>query len=306
VEITSADDASRTLGPTLQQLVKIADFQMAQDPANPQPYEWNRLCAWAVVTALPMAENRRTLIPPPDPGFLAAIKAQFAGETLKAIAALEGKIREAIFWLDLNRWSALGLEKLGDKFKPARDAVCGQTALFVKRFPGLRELGYDDGTPFADSETLQWLDAIQLGSGGGTGAPPAAASAGVEAEVAEALSQARGMVRENKLMEAVAMLYERLSRGASAKSKMLWRMTLADVLLSAGQVDLARPHLGDISRQIDEYKLESWDPDLALGALRVVYEGLSRLEDPDSKAAAARTFDQIIRISPAEALKIRR
>ena len=60
---------------------------------------------------------------------------------------------------------AEALDSLGDGYVNAQEAVCQETALFIHRLPALIDLNFSDGTPFADSETRQWLNNISLEAG---------------------------------------------------------------------------------------------------------------------------------------------
>ncbi len=285
-----------------EHLIKTADYLLQAEPTNALAYRMIRIGAWLNLDKIPMADGGQTMLPAPDSMVRGGIEGLIqAGDFEQAVVSAEGRVREFLFWLDLSRLSADALEKLGGTHQAAYDAVCEQTALFVRRLPGLDRLSFNDGTPFADKETRAWLKSIALG-GGGQDDLAVGGDSGLP--VAEKLGEAKKLAKKKKLAEAIGLLHEELTAVSAGKDRLAWRLALAQLLLDIGQTTLARPHLQEILNQIDEVKLEEWDPDLALSALLVVHRGLDDEDDDRSRVAAGQTLDRIARIHPAAALKI--
>ena len=73
------------------------------------------------------------------------------------------------FWLDLQRYIAVALNRLGGDYKAAHTAVLRETALFIDHLPKLIDLSYRGGPPFANDETKAWIEQEvrpMLGGGG--------------------------------------------------------------------------------------------------------------------------------------------
>ncbi|MEW6261647.1 MAG: type VI secretion system protein TssA [Thermodesulfobacteriota bacterium] len=285
----------------LERLGRASEILMARNPADPLPYRLTRLAAWLTVDQLPLAENRQTLIPPPDPVIRSAIEQLMTGRDYKAaVAASEARVTQFLFWLDLSRFTAQALAQMGGDAGAAAETVALETALLLKKLPGLENLSFSDGTPFADRETKAWLKTI------GLGAAPAdetrAARPGVAAEAAEVYSQAGNLLKDKKLAEALNLLETRLTRGPSAQDRLTWRLTLVRLLLDAGRSELAKPHLEELLAQIERFSLEEWDPDLAVSALKLIYLGLDAGTDERDKQKAAEALARLARLSPSQAL----
>ncbi|MFH1139981.1 MAG: type VI secretion system protein TssA [Pseudomonadota bacterium] len=299
---TSLGEAEKSLEGALGTMLTASDYLMDQDLSLPLPYRINRLAAWLAVDQLPLAEGLATRIPAPDPAIRSGIENMIASRNYEAAAAAaEARIRDFIFWLDLNRWTHEALERLGGKYTAAQAAAADETALLIRKLPGLEKLTFSDGTPFADKETKSWLKRIALTSGGESG-PDVSAGAGVGAPAAEGYARALDLHKEKKTVEALRVLETGLATAGSGKEGVLWRIFLVRFLLQIGQNRLTRPHLDELLGRIETFDLENWEPDVCLSALLAVYEGMAAEEDDQAKAAAEKTLDRIAKICPSAAL----
>jgi type VI secretion system protein VasJ len=308
-EIASAKDAQRVLNFGLQKIRQAAAFLREENLANPQIYRWARITAWSTVASLPPAKDGQTRIPPPDAqiiNMLTDLRAK--GDWQALIRAAEARLSQFIFWLDLNWFAAEALADLGDKFDDAYEVVCQETAALVHRLAGLQNLSFADGTPFADADTRQWLQGIALGeSTGMAGIPPVlgTASSGEDSVLmAEEIQKAQALAKKKKLVEAVESLQQHLHNSSSERDRLLWRLALSQLLANSKKPGLALPHLGHILRDLDLYRLDKWDPELALSALKTVLVGLNSQSDQDSKKNATEVLSRIATLDPAEALRL--
>lgn len=298
----SAADADQVIQAGLDLLVKAADFLRSQDPGTPMAYKLTRLAAWLTVDRLPVADSNKTLIPPPDSMIRTALDNLLSGRQYQdLVQAAESRVTEFLFWLDLSRLTAEALEQLGGQYRSAAEMVTLETVLYVRRLPGLENLTYADGTPFADRETRAWLKANTLGAEHGG---LSVGDSGIEAEVAEASAQVQTLVKDKKVGEALSMLHSRLKRSSSGRGRLLWTMAVAQLLADTGQSVLARPYFEELLAVVADFKLENWEPDLAFNALRVAYQGLAQGDDQNDVEQARVVLGRLARINPAEALKM--
>lgn len=301
-DINTSQDAEQVIENALFQLGQVSTFLMNQDLSDPMAYRLTRIAAWLTVTQLPMAEKGQTMIPAPDGTYLSAINNLVAGRDYEnAIYSAEALVTQFLFWLDPSRISARALEDLGGKYQDAAELIATETALYVARLPGIENMSFSDGTPFADKETRAWLKSIALQSGG-SGPAVSAGGGGEGAKTAEAFAKAQELLKDKKLNEAFGVLETGLATGGSGQARFLWRIALAQLLSLAARPDLARPHLDEIIRQVDQYQLEAWDPDLAIAGLKVVYEGLGDSQDEASQDLAGQILARVAGISPSIAL----
>jgi len=304
-EMASAADANKILRAALKSFRQVSEYLQKENFADPMTYRWRRVACWSSVESLPPDTDGKTIIPPPDssiPGILIDLKEK---ENWQALAeAAESGISEFLFWLDLNRFVAEALTGLGGPYENAHEVVCQETTFFVHRLSGIENLSFADGTPFADPETKQWLRSISPGSGASMAGAVTAGGGDDGGHVAEAIQKAQDLAKKKKLAEAVSFLQERLRSSFSGKEQLLWRMGLSQILLSAKKPQLASPHLESILQDIDAFRLEEWEPDLALKGLKMSWLGLNALSNKESKAQAANVLNRIAKLDAAGALSL--
>jgi type VI secretion system protein VasJ len=307
VEIDSTSDPDSMMKSVLQNVHKVANhvFFKNADLSHAQAYRWRRMAGWSMIENLPASTDRRTQIPPP-PNYndvysrLNQLRSDSNWEALLQTA--EEKFQSAVLWLDLNRFVSEALDGLGEAYQKARDTVCQETGYFVYRLPGLEKLSYADETPFGDAETQQWLKEIAFGGGGIVAESVPAGGTEKDHLLSETIQKAQGLAKKKKVGEAVAILQQALRGSYSRQEQLLWRLGLAQILLNAKKTQLALPHLETVIQDIDTYKLEEWDPNLALKGLKMVWRGLRTQTDDDGKAQATRVLNRIAKLDPAEAL----
>lgn len=308
-DITSEKDAQRILRSGLQKIRQVAAYLNEKDPMNLLSYRCARVAAWSTVETLPPVVDGKTRIPPPAPQVVKVLHdLRQKGDWEALVKAAERRLSQFIFWLDVNRFVAEALVSLGGGYQEAHDVVCRETAFLVYRLPGLDGLSFSDGMPFADPETKQWLKGIEFGASAVIDEPVFKVEFGLtdgnEDQMAETIQKAQALVREKKLMEAVESLQQELRKSSSQKKTLQWRLALSQILMSSKQANLAAPHFEQVLQDIELYRLEEWDPDLALEGLKLVWVGFNSQTDKALKSKAADILNRIARLDPAEALRL--
>jgi type VI secretion system protein VasJ len=307
--LATAQDAQKVISSGMQKVRQAAAFLLETDLTNAMAYRYRRIAAWSVVSALPPESDGQTQIPPPAPQILQSLlEFKESGNWNALIMGAEQRLSQYIFWFDLNRLVAEALVNLGDGYENANDAVCEETALFIHRLPGLVGMTFSDGTPFADPETSQWLKGIALGAGsvGDVAVPTSATVKGTDetGRMAKTLAEAQALAKKKKLLEAVQYLQTELKNCASQQEALMWRLALCRMLIGSKRTDMAVPHLDLILKDIETYRLETWDPRLALDGLKLVWTAYSTYTTTEAKGKAEAVLSQIAKLDPAEALKL--
>jgi type VI secretion system protein VasJ len=307
--LATAQDAQKVVSSGMQKVRQAAAFLLETDLTNAMAYRYRRIAAWSVVSALPPASDGQTQIPAPAPQILQQLlEFKENGNWNALIMAAEQRLSQYIFWFDLNRLVAEALSSLGDGYENAHETVCQETAFFAHRLPGLLGMTFSDGTPFADPETTQWLKGIALGAGSvvDVGAPTLATVKGTDEShrMAQTLAKAQELAKKKKLLEAVQLLQTELKNCPSQQEALMWRLALCRMLIGSKRVDMAVPHLELILKDIETYRLESWDPQLALDGLKLVWTGYNSHTSTEAKGKAEAVLNQIAKLDPAEALKL--
>ncbi|MBC2694640.1 MAG: type VI secretion system protein TssA [Desulfobacteraceae bacterium] len=310
-DIVSEKESQRILRVGLQKINQVAVFCWGIDPASPQVYRYARIAVWTPVDVLPPVINGRTRIPPPATHARKLFNdLRKKGDWKALLKSAEQKLSQFIFWLDLNRLVAEALAELGDRYQKALDAVCQETAFWAHRLPGLNDLLFSDGSPCADTETKQWMKSIALGTIAVMAEPidisKSASNAQVENQMAETIQKAQDLAKKKKLVESVESIQQKIRNSFSQRETLLWRLALSQIIVSSKQAELAVPHFEQILQDIEMYRLEKWDPELALKGFKAVWAGFNTYSDKTFKTRAVDTLNRIARLDPAEALRLKK
>jgi type VI secretion system protein VasJ len=301
-EITTAREAQRELTGCLQRIRKVAAALWQEEISGPLSYRLNRIASWMQVVELPPALDGRTRVPPPDGQSRMVLSGLMEkGDWENLLKSAEPRIPQSLFWLDLNRYVAAALGGLGERCQAARRMVCDETAFFVYRLPGLENLAFSDGTPFADGATRKWLQESPLFLNQGSMPVSSPAVQGDDFMESE-LARARKLAGEGNLPAALEILQKGVRTGSSSRERFSWRLALSGLLVRSRNTDLLMPHLEQILADLDNYRLELWDPVLAVNALRVVWTGLMLLPEGSGRERAGEVFGRIAGLDVVQAM----
>jgi len=299
VEVLSPETAQEVLEKALGDISRVADYYREESLSNPAAFRLARVAAWAAMESLPPSEGGVTNIPPPyTADSLRALLGE--GQEAALVGAAEQNLAQHVFWLDLDFWTAEALGRLGEGHEAAAEAVRRETSLLLRRLPGLEDLKFSDGTPFAADDTREWLKGLAAG-GGGT----PEGSAGPAADPAsKGVRQARALVAEGRTAEAVRGMQRGLRAGGSRKEAFQWRVALCRLLLETPEARHALPHIEEVLQEIDLFRLEEFDPELALKGLRVAWDGYRANAGsvPEEKVAELR--GRIARVDVSAAMSL--
>lgn len=307
LEIRSQHEAGRALSAGLMKISEASFFLWQQDLSSPQVYRLTRKTAWYAVDELPPAANGQTRIPaPPAQVKNLLFDLRNNGDAEALLKAAETRLPQYIFWLDLNRMAAEALDRLGSRFERAHDAVCKETAFLLHRLPGLEELSFSDGTPFATPDTRQWLKGISFqGTTAGTSLTAGSATeTGTEAVIETKIGELQQLVRKGKLIEAMETVQQKLQGSSSRRENLLWRLSLSQMLVDVGKSRLALPHLEQALDDIALHGLEAYDPMLAMRGFKLAWQAFEGQTEQKFKDRAREVLHQIGRFDMPEMVRL--
>lgn len=307
--IATPQEAGKALNEGLLKISEASFFLWQQDLSSPQVYRLTRTAAWYAVNELPPAASGQTRIPAPATqvkNLLLDLRNNGDAEAL--LKAAEARLSQYIFWLDLNRLAAEALARLGSRFEKAHHAVCEETAFLLQRLPGLEELTFSDGTPFATPDTKQWLKSIAFqgsvrDSLTGT-SPSEQGDELLETVISRNIGEMQNLVRKGKLIDAMETVQQKLRSSTSQREKFLWRLALSQMLLDLSKSRLALPHLEQALKDIDKYWLEEYDPDLAMRGYKLAWLAFDTQTEPRFKDRAMDLLHQIGRLDMPEMVRL--
>ena len=294
-------DADHLLQQGLEVLGRAATLLAEREPLSPLAFRLNRLAAWTAVISLPPAAGGRTLLPAPDGQIVEILAGLHKSRNWRdLLEAAESRIRQYLFWLDLNHYVVVALEESGHT--EASAVVKAETHLYLQRLPGMETLSFENGLPFADEETRRWLATL-----GGKKSPAAGNGEGggnIREIVEDQIEAALKANRENRLPAALGSFLDKLNHAPSARERFVWQLGLCRLLLLVKQPRLAAPHLRELLQTLDTYRLETWEPELAVEALTTIYSGLLSQGGNKEEALLDTVLNRITTLDPVKAMEL--
>lgn len=280
----------------------VANQLLQSDPFHPLAFRLNRIISWFPLDTLPPASGGITMLPPPDGQVVSSLQSLAAGSNWSGLLqAAEQQVRQYLFWLDLHRYVAIALDRLGRDL--ARAGVDYETLLLIKRLPGLEKLAFSDGTPFADPATRDWLKELQAGGQAGGGRSSATEQAGGGLD--EQLAKAQTLATDNKLGEALRLLQHGVNSATCGRSRLQWSLAIGTLLCRSQQPLIAAPFATTLLEQLDRHGLEQWEPSLAEEVLVMVYQVLRIQEKDELGLQRMQTvLSRLTVLNPARALDL--
>jgi type VI secretion system protein VasJ len=286
VKISSEKDAIAQLRQTL-----LAFFETVQDGAKKEKVPENyfvfgisRQLQWSKLIK-PPETDKVTQIDPPNQIIQGKVKEWFAASNWDTlIPRIEISFLRAnsefIYWLDSQRYICIALEQKGGNYNQAAGEIKIQLAGLVKRIPDLLNLKFKDKqTPFADSETVKWInDEVKTALGGGKGTesilPPII---GEDYDLINKEYETACSELPEKFEENFNAMQAGIETDTRRKGKFLRKLNLANYCILAKHPDIAKVHLFELKDLIEEYNLAEWEPALCTAVWQSLYSVNAKL-----------------------------
>lgn len=305
--VIDEDSARRTLANALQTIGQVADFLFEANPYDSEAFRLSRLAAWTRLNDLPLSTDGKTLLEAPPKQLLQSLQSLHENAKWEALLkASEDQVSTYLFWLELTFHAATALDQLNQQRSLA---VLEQlTAAYVNRLKGIEKLSFSDGTPFASLETKGWIKKITKKYGsGGDGANNISQSHNDDAlrgAISEDMLKAMDLKKSATLQEALIHLEIKLESSSSARESLFRRKALVTFLVESNKAKQAIPLMERLISELDLYRLDRWDPDLAMEILSEIYLAYRAQEDSNYEDKAEKVMSRISGISPAMAISI--
>lgn len=172
------------------------------------------------------------------------------------------------YWFDAQKYLVNALESKGGSYSTAANDIKYYLSRLIKRLPELPKLKFASGeVPFADKDTLKWLDQISLTAASGpTGGDQVSSAAPVivdqsyddiNLEYEEAVRDLPKNFEQN-----LQSMHQRISAEERSKGKFLRRLNIARFCYEAKQYNAAKVNLEELNRIIEGLSLSEWEPAL--------------------------------------------
>lgn len=293
---------------------QMALFLREQPQGYLAAYRLIRCVRWDTLTDVPPHEaggKTRLVAPRPE------LRAQLRRLLLqKQWPELLDRIEQAFaeganhFWLDLQCYAFTAQDQAGGEYARVRDLLATDCALMLERLPGLEQLAFTDGTPFADDTTLDWIArhaTVRDVERGEAVVPVSVASASTDWDETEA--QAADLAAQQSLDAAFAWL-QGLPMPDGERNRFVRQLVMARVAERSDRADTALHLLSALDLSARRFQLAAWEPSLAFEAkqqlLRLLKSRLSR-KDADKVALAHRIealAGELTALDPARAVAL--
>lgn len=303
----AAEGASAQASMTAAQndLYRLADALLSADATDARAYRLNRMAAWMDFVQLPPDEGGQTRIAAPIQDVLDAGHRLRDGELdIELVRYCEAQLPAFPCWLDLQCWTAIALERLGERYAGAWRAVKAATHAWLTEFPGIVSERFANGMPFASEQTVQWLRSLAQSSGTpGAGDANAALTSSIQMG-GGALGRARAMARDGELDGAIALLQKTINDATRADDRLRARIVLCELFCAYRPGPIWSTLAQGIIDDIDHHDLQAWDPSLALTGWTAAYAAFRQAEEEKEGEEAARLLARIARVDAMRALRL--
>ncbi|MCL9782498.1 TssA family type VI secretion system protein [Vibrio sp. S4M6] len=266
-----------------------AERLFKQDPKLALSYRLRRIAAWGKMLTVPSSVGAVTHVSPPswqDESLLESAKN--TGDAMVWLSACENTIATNPFWLDLSYQSLQILSGLGSGYADAKNEIEKSCRDLVSRFPEIILLKYNDERPFASLATQDWLTSLDK----------SAVDTGVD-NTSEIEAKANALVTSGQVEQALGLLNHALIGGAPYDQFRL-KLRMAQILQQDHCTQLALTQIASSLEQIQQYRLDLWQPELALSAYKIAYDCHLVLKQDE---AAETILNQIHLIDPTIAVR---
>lgn len=256
----------------------------------------------------PLNSQGLTRIDPPKPDNRALLKRLYLQQSWQELLEQADNLfsRGANhFWLDIQWYTYQGLLKSGREVEAA--IIKSDLKGLLNRLLGLKALAFNDGTPFADENTLHWIDQEVVGDAIDwqdestlVALPPDQDSIlMLEAEAVKIADSEGADAALNWLQNQPAM--------TTVRQQWLLRLVMVRLAEQIGKSELALYLLSELDRRAAALTLAEWEPEILfeikarrLRLLRTKI-GRSEADRPSLQTDIARLLADLIAIDPARA-----
>ncbi|HMI94199.1 MAG TPA: type VI secretion system protein TssA [Polyangiales bacterium] len=286
------------------QLWELANALRTVDDADPVAYRLARTASYLTVVDTVQSEpNGNTTFGAPSPYLLGEVEGLVKDQQWqKALALAESSLQKSAYLLDLHRHVHDALQRLGPRYARAQRTVEAELGSLLKRAPELPERRFDNGTPFADAATQEWLAQLAAASGGGANGGKPGDDADPEDQAT--LAAVRSSIAAGQTVEALEAFEELQARLGSGRERFSARLIVARAHASAGDGEMAAAVFEGLIEELDRHRLDVWDPSLASECLASYYHCLKALgqRDKEMAQAAGVVYRRLCRVDPKRAL----
>jgi type VI secretion system protein VasJ len=233
----------------------------------------SRAVTWLAVERLPDSNGEQvTQVAGPAESDLKGYAERFErGHYADLVAELEATLGWAPFWFDGQRMVWECLQALNAE--AAMHELEVQFAVFLFRLPGITQLRFQGGRPFADATTLRWIES-RVAPRLAVEREPEPRRVDESAQLPPwevVLEEQLPLVHRDGIKSVVQVFKHSIDTAPGDRAKFHWRLTLSRLFHLAKNYELAKNQLEVLEEQLRTSGLAEWEPELYLDVLRLLY-----------------------------------
>lgn len=269
--IENEKEAHKALRAQQESAGPLCIWWLKQKATDVRALRLNRTLTWLTIDVMPErnAEQITQLRGLPADKLKAYQDSLHQGDYANLLVKIEASLAKAPFWLDGQRLAWECLQGLNAEL--AMGEVEVHFALFIQRLPGVIELRWHDGTPFADPATRAWIASQVMPRLQNPGAAPEIDAAHNDAPWELTLEEAHSILSTDGLKPAVQLLKQGMQSALGARECFLWRFAMARLCFSARKYELAKVQLEVLHQTLQHAGLNTWEPTLELQVLHLLH-----------------------------------
>lgn len=269
--IDNEKDAHKALRVQQENARPLCAWWLKQKATDVRALRLNRTLLWLPIDAIPERNNEQiTALRGLPVDKLKTYQDRYdQAQYADLIVELEASLAKAPFWFDGQRmvWECLQ----GLNAEMAMREVEIHFALFMQRMPGVIELRFHNGIPFADPATCAWISANVTPHLQTSSAPRKVEVANTRLAWELALEEALPILRKDGLKAAVQILKQGLQNAYGGRVRFFWQFALARLCFAAKKYELAKTQLEALDQTLHDSGLQTWEPDLVLEVLHLLH-----------------------------------
>ncbi|MBX8606587.1 type VI secretion system protein TssA [Pseudomonas cichorii] len=270
VTIENEKDAYKALKIQQESAQKLCAWWLRQKATDIRALRLSRTVFWLSVDKVPDCNVMQiTALHGLSADKLNAYAERFQqGHYADLVVDVEASLALTPFWFDGQRlvWECLRALKAESAMREVEILL----ALFLERLPGVCDLKFQDGSPFADDDTHNWINEQVMPHLQVETVDDAPEESVVQPEWDVVLEEALSILRGDGLKSAVQMLKQKLQSAQSQRERFYWQFALAKLCYSARKYELARSQLEIMDQYLQDSGFHAWEPELSLKVLHTL------------------------------------
>jgi len=297
----------------------LAKYRLSKDISDPLAYKINRFSTWLPILELPQHKEKVTPlrpIPLEKRQVFEMLHQQKQYESL--IKEVESSLSASPFWLDGHRIVFESLQTIdssaGKPCQKAMDSVSDQVKAFITRVEGIERLSFSDGSPFADTDTLEWLAGL-----GACDSPvsdvilqtpdivfkpkPENTENNSTYDEQTVFTEAHNLLRDKRFSEGLSKLDTYCKCIIRRTNWFQARMLMAKYCISAKEYLIAEQLLAELDEISMKHQLDSWEPETVTELLSMMLICTNKLKRKDKSKIY---FNRLSRLDVMQAYEIKK